>query len=164
MFSRNEMLLWLSFINQFCISHITITSRALLTFAVFLGKPFNFLLVLCRRSLKKPLQNLPKWKIAWLDRKGQKSLRVGISKPWFFCRCFFFKTVTALAGKMTCALIQLFMQIKTIFFSPLGRTWWNDAIERSRAFPLLLAPPQYYFVARGKWFGRMLPHPHIEST
>lgn len=60
----------LSFVIRFCLSHISITSCALLMFSVFLGEPFNFPCAILWKKSKEAPTEFSKIKngVAWQKR------------------------------------------------------------------------------------------------
>lgn len=121
-----------SLINHFC------TSCAWLLFALFLGEPFHFLVVYWGRSLKKLVQNLSEWKLAWIDRQGQKELKGLEYQSLDFLKILLSsKHSHCLCWQRDLYLVPIIYANQSNFFF-LWRTR-NDSIEKSNTFPLLLA-------------------------
>lgn len=119
--------------------HINVISCAWLLFAVFLGEPFHFLVVYWGRSLKKPVQNLSEWKLAQIDRRGQKELKGLEYQSLDFLKILFSsKRSHCLCWQRDLYLVPIIYANQSNFFS-LWRTRWNDSIEKSNVFPLLRA-------------------------
>lgn len=119
----------LSLLNQFCtsLSHLCL----LMAICCVQGRIFPCD-IFWKKSNKTTEFTKMENSMGW-QKRVKRVKRVNTSKPWLSGDTFFLQNIATCLCHVTCALFQLFIQIKTAFF--LWRTGWNVAVEKSTAFP-----------------------------